>query len=118
MKEETRTVVEHQFKQILAGISDAFGLTYELDYANDYPVCVNDVEMTRLVTAAVKTAAIPEVTRVFDCGPQTPSEDFAHYAEERPSCFFFVGAHTPAKPVYPHHHPHFTIDEKLSSNCR
>lgn len=111
MKEETREIVEKEFKQILDGICRTFGLTYELDYANDYPVCVNDEKVTEMVAGALKAANIPEIKNLVECGPQTPSEDFAYYAKERPSCFFFVGAHKEGTPMYPHHHPKFYIDE-------
>ena len=111
MKEELRPIVEKEFRQILDGICTAFDITYELDYANDYPVCLNDSDVTEMVATAVKEAAIPEVTEVVECGPQTPSEDFAYYSLERPSCFFFVGAHKEGTPMYPHHNPKFYIDE-------
>ncbi|MGM0125508.1 hypothetical protein IGI37_002907 [Enterococcus sp. AZ194] len=111
MREELRPVIEKEFRQLLHGICEAFGLTYELDYQNDYPVCVNDQKLTELVKEAVINANIPEVSHVEDCGPQTPSEDFAYYALERPSCFFFVGAHKEGTPAYPHHNPKFYLDE-------
>lgn len=111
MKEETRAIVEKEFKQILSGICQSFGISYELDYANDYPVCVNDAKTTEMVAKALNEAKIPEVKQLVKCGPQTPSEDFAYYAKERPSCFFFVGAHKEGTPMYPHHHPKFYIDE-------
>lgn len=111
MKEETREIVEKEFKQILDGICRTFGIAYELDYANDYPVCVNDEKVTEMVAEALQNANIPEIKNFVECGPQTPSEDFAYYAKERPSCFFFVGAHKEGTPMYPHHHPKFYIDE-------
>lgn len=111
MKESTRPIVEKEFKQILDGVCKAFGIQYELDYANDYPVCVNDEKTTEMVAQALTEAHIPEIKEIVECGPQTPSEDFAYYAKERPSCFFFVGAHKEGTPAYPHHHPKFYIDE-------
>ncbi|QCA29187.1 amidohydrolase [Vagococcus xieshaowenii] len=111
MDEANRPVVEAQFKQILEGISQAFGVTYDLEYGNDYPVCMNDEKLTEKVIHAIESAGIPEVSGVEDVGPQTASEDFAYYALERPSCFIWVGAHEPGTPVYPHHNPKFTIDE-------
>lgn len=111
MDESLRPIVEKEFRRILAGTCEAFGISYELDYQNDYPVCMNDSQMSKLVSDAVEKAAIPEVAAVEECGPQTASEDFSYYALERPSCFFFVGAHTSGTPVYPHHNPKFTIDE-------
>lgn len=111
MNEDLRPIVEKEFKRILAGIAEAFNVTYELNYANDYPVCMNDPKMTQLVKRAVENAAIPEINGVEDSGPQTASEDFAYYSLERPSVFFHVGAHTPGTTVYPHHNPKFDINE-------
>ncbi|EOK07282.1 M20 family metallopeptidase [Enterococcus faecalis] len=111
MKEELRPLVEKEFRQLLNGICEAFGITYELDYQNDYPVLLNDEQTTEMVRKAVSQANIPKVTGVVDSGAQTPSEDFAYYALERPSCFFYVGAHKKGTPIYPHHNPKFTIDE-------
>ncbi|MGX7030343.1 M20 family metallopeptidase [Vagococcus zengguangii] len=112
MNEDNRPIVEKQFKQILEGIAQTFGVSYELDYGNDYPVCMNDPELTDKVVSAIQSANITEIRGVEDAGPQTASEDFSYYALERPSCFFWVGAHTPGTPIYPHHNPKFTIDEK------
>lgn len=111
MKEELRPIVEKEFHQLLNGICEAFGITYELDYQNDYPVLLNDEQTTEMVRKAISQANIPEVTGIVDSGAQTPSEDFAYYALERPSCFFYVGAHKKGTPIYPHHNPKFTIDE-------
>ncbi|NJI01259.1 amidohydrolase, partial [Staphylococcus hyicus] len=46
------------------------------------------------------------------CEPQPPSEDFAYYAQERPSAFIYVGAAPEEGEMYPHHHPKFNISEK------
>ncbi|MDE1549844.1 M20 family metallopeptidase [Jeotgalibaca caeni] len=111
MDEESRAIVEEEFKKILAGVCSAFGIDYELDYKNDYPVLMNDEALTHMVVTAINEANIPEVDEVVDSGPETASEDFAYYAQERPSCFFYVGAHKEGTPYYPHHHPKFMIDE-------
>lgn len=107
MKEETRDLVEKEFHRILDGICKAFNITYKLDYQNDYPVLINDYKITDMVISALAQAKIP----VKDCGPQTPSEDFAYYALKKPSCFFYVGAHKKGTLMYPHHNPKFYIDE-------
>lgn len=111
MKESSRLLVEREFKRLLEGICLAFNISYELDYAHDYPVLVNDVTLTELFARATRAADIDNVTEVFRCEQQTPSEDFAYYAEAKPSCFFYVGATKPGAVFYPHHHPKFTIDE-------
>lgn len=47
---------------------------------------------------------------MFDCGIQSPSEDFAYYAKQIPACFFCVGA-KPEK-VSSSLSPTFDIDER------
>jgi len=111
MTEETRTLIEKEFKQLLSGIASAFGITYELDYAHDYPVLVNDDALTKMFANTTKETDIDGVTEVVRCEPQTPSEDFAYYAQEKPSCFFYVGATKDGDEWYPHHHPKFVINE-------
>ncbi|MHC5229421.1 M20 family metallopeptidase [Enterococcus sp. LJL99] len=112
MNEAARDIIETEFKRILAGICSAYGATYELNYENDYPVLVNDEKMTDLVSTTLKSADFPELTAVEECKAQAPSEDFAYYCLERPSCFFYVGATGSGQVAYPHHHPKFDIDEE------
>lgn len=111
MSEATRKTIEEEFKEILDGIASAFKVTYKQDYINDYPVLMNDSNVTNAVATALKAQAIPEV-EVLECEPQTPSEDFAYYAQTIPACFFYVGAHIPGTEYFPHHHPKFQISEK------
>ena len=41
-------------------------------------------------------------------------EDFSEYLRFAPGAFAFLGVNNPdAGSVYPHHHPKFTIDEKM-----
>lgn len=111
MSESVKVLVEQQMRQIVEGIGKTFGCTMELDYKNDYPVLVNDRDMTNLVVDAITQNPIHEVLKVVDGGPQSPSEDFAYYTHHRPSCFFFVGG-KPETEFYPHHHPKFNLNEK------
>lgn len=111
MSEETRNTIEKEVKRIASGLEAMFGVTCELEYKNDYPVLNNDVALTEFVVESLKDAAIPEVTDIVRCEPQPPSEDFAYYAQERPSVFFYVGAMPADGHAYPHHHPKFDINE-------
>lgn len=111
MTEETRKLIQTEITRILDGIKAMFGITYDLDYQNDYPVLMNDEKLTDFVSQTLKDADIKEVTEVTRCEPQPPSEDFAYYAEKVPSCFFYVGAKPANGVFYPHHHPKFDINE-------
>ena len=112
MTEEVRAIVEKELRALLEGIASMFGITYELEYMNDYPVLVNDDQLTAFVANSLKEANIEEVVEVIRCEPQPPSEDFAYYALERPSTFFYIGAKPESGPAYPHHHPKFDVSEQ------
>ena len=111
MTEETRNLIEREVRRLADGLQEMYGVTCELDYNNDYPVLYNDPELTEFVADSLKSSSIPEVTGVERCEPQPPSEDFAYYAKERPSVFFYVGAMPADGHFYPHHHPKFDINE-------
>lgn len=111
MSEEARNIIQKEITRIVSGIEAMFGVTCELDYKNDYPVLNNDEALTDFVVKSIKGAKIPEITDVVRCEPQPPSEDFAYYAKERPSSFFYVGAMPADGHFYPHHHPKFDINE-------
>ena len=51
---EVREQVKEEFETILDGIMKAYKCTYELIYSHDYPVLVNNPEMTELVVNAIK----------------------------------------------------------------
>lgn len=112
MTEEVRTIVEKEIRALLEGIASMFGITYELEYMNDYPVLVNDDQLTAFVANSLKEVNIEEVVEVIRCEPQPPSEDFAYYALERPSTFFYIGAKPVSGPAHPHHHPKFDVSEQ------
>ncbi|NGP61384.1 amidohydrolase [Paenibacillus thiaminolyticus] len=111
MTEETRSLIEQEIRRILSGLQEMFGITYELEYNNDYPVLINDPAFTEFVVKSLAQSGIPEVTSIERCEPQPPSEDFAYYAQQRPSVFFYVGAMPDNGAYYPHHHPKFDINE-------
>ncbi|CAH8768727.1 M20 family metallopeptidase [Paenibacillus dendritiformis] len=111
MTEETRSLIEKEIRRILSGLQEMFGITYELEYNNDYPVLINDPAFTEFVVKSLTQSDIPEVTSIERCEPQPPSEDFAYYAQQRPSVFFYIGAMPDNGEYYPHHHPRFDINE-------
>ncbi|MGF2384529.1 amidohydrolase [Lentilactobacillus otakiensis] len=112
MKESTRKKIREQIKQIVHGIEVTFGVTAKLDYDDNYPVLYNDPDFSRHVVKVLKDAKIPEVTQVTDFGPQDPSEDFAYFAQKKPSIFFYVGCMTDDGANHPHHSPDFMMNEK------
>lgn len=111
MSPEGKEIIEKEVRAKLDGISKMYGVTYDLDYKDDYPVLYNDPEITEFGADVLKNTEIPGVNEVLITEPLPPSEDFAYYAKERPSMFFYVGAAPENGEIYPHHNPKFDINE-------
>ncbi|TDM02253.1 amidohydrolase [Macrococcus carouselicus] len=110
LTEETKKTIEKEIKRLTSGLEELFGVTCELDYNDDYPALYNDPEFTDYVSSTLKEQL--EGIPVEECEAQPPSEDFAYYAKEKPSVFFYVGAAPEDGEIFPHHHPKFDISEK------
>lgn len=87
-------------------------ITYDLIYSHDYPVLVNDKEMSELVVKGIQKSQIPEIKSLVETPPFSCSEDFAYYLEKIPESIFYVGGKHADGPVYPHRHPKFVINEE------
>ena len=107
MSENTMKKIKEQINIISHGIAKTYSMDIEYNFLIDYPILNNDKKMTQLVVNAVKKVGL----EAEDCGPQSPSEDFAHYAKIKPSCFFYVGAKKDNN-NYPHHNSKFDINEE------
>lgn len=104
-------LIPQRVEQVIAGICQSHGATYDLDYWQLYPPVVNDQEMTRLVQSVAETVVETPVGVVPEC--QTMGgEDMSFFLQTVPGCYFFLGSANPAKDLaYPHHHPRFDFDE-------
>ena len=117
LSSEVREQVKEEFETILDGIMKAYKCTYELHYSHDYPVLVNNPEMTDLAMNAIKNSNLAEIKEIIDCGQVTGSEDMAYYLEKIPGSYYYVGARPEGDVWYPHHHPKFNINEESLKIC-
>ena len=106
--EMCQTVQSHVLK-LARGIAETYSLEIDVNYLPDYPVLVNDHATTEKV---IKELSSSKVATVHEVKANTASEDFAYYAQERPSTYLFVGAKPKSGLAYPHHHPKFDIEEE------
>lgn len=112
MSMETKETIEKEVKRIVKGIEEEFGVTCELTYTPDYPPLYNNPELTAKVAESLRSMNDKDIKEVKEFPALPPSEDFAHYAEKFPACFFYIAC-TPKgveKPYF-NHHPKFDIDE-------
>lgn len=95
--------------ELARGIAEAMRGSCEFRLEASAPPVVNDPAVAKLVADAVAGALGNGSVVPFE--PLMVSEDFAFFLEQRPGCFFIVGAAPEGSPVI-HHTAQFRIDER------
>lgn len=103
--------LQQRIEQIIAGICQSHGASYDLEYWRLYPPVINNAEIAQLVRSQAEAVVETPIGIVPEC--QTMGgEDMSFFLEEVPGCYFFLGSANPSKDLaYPHHHPRFNFDE-------
>jgi amidohydrolase len=103
--------IAKRIEEIIAGICQSHGATYELDYWQLYPPVINDVKIAELVRSVATEVVETPIGVVPEC--QTMGgEDMSFFLQQVPGCYFFLGSANSDKGLaYPHHHPRFDFDE-------
>ncbi|MBD2000925.1 amidohydrolase [Leptolyngbya sp. FACHB-541] len=104
---------EQRMEQIVSGVCQSHGASYELDYKRIYPPVVNNSAIASLVRSVAETVIETPLGIVPEC--QTMGgEDMSFFLQEVPGCYFFLGAANIERDLaYPHHHPRFDFDETV-----
>ncbi|WP_026732403.1 M20 metallopeptidase family protein [Fischerella sp. PCC 9605] len=100
-----------RIEQIIAGVCQSHGASYDFKQWELYPATINNAEMAELVRSVAEEVVETPLGIVPEC--QTMGgEDMSYFLQEVPGCYFFLGSANPAKNLaYPHHHPRFDFDE-------
>ena len=109
---EMRKDIHQRIRKTATLIAEAQGAVAEVNINIGTPVTKNNPELTRKMIPSLFNAAGEE--NVIVQRPITGAEDFAYYANEVPSLFFFLGGRpkdVELKNAAPHHTPDFYIDE-------
>lgn len=108
---ELGSLLPQRIEQVIAGICQSQGATYELDYQRLYPPVINDSRVVELVHAVASDVVETPAGVVPEC--QTMGgEDMSFFLQSVPGCYFFLGsANSDQNLAYPHHHPRFDFDE-------
>ena len=106
---EVRDAVERRMGEILAGITQAGGGSYELDYDRGTPATINDRELTAKMSPTL--AKIVGEENVVVVEPTMGGEDFAYFANEVPGFYFRLGSVNPELGSGGHHTPDFRADD-------
>lgn len=100
-----------RMEEVIAGVCQSQGASYQLDYWQLYPPVINDAAIADLVRSVAELVVETPAGVMPEC--QTMGgEDMSFFLQEVPGCYFFLGSANPEKGLaYPHHHPRFDFDE-------
>lgn len=102
----------HRIAQLAEGIATAMRGSCSFRIDSGTPPTVNDQAIAGLVRKAAEVAIGRDAVVQFE--PLMVGEDFAYFLEQRPGCFFLVGA-APKDGPSVHHTAEFRIDERCLS---
>ncbi len=100
-----------RMREITKGIGATFGVEVDLALETGYPALINDarcVEAVRRVATSLE--GLKQETAAL---PMAASEDFAYFAAEVPSAYFFLGAGREGQDTPGCHHPDFDFEDEL-----
>ncbi len=105
-----RDLVRRRCEEIVEGICEANGATYELEWQAGYAVVNNDLRLAQLALKAAQKALGEENAAVGPSG--SASEDFSAYSNIVSGCLIALGSGTVEDGLpYENHHPKFDIVE-------
>ncbi len=109
--QEVRDRVPLLVEQTVAGISQAHGASYKVDWTRGYTIGNNHPDACVIAREVVAEAVGPQALRELTSA-MFGSEDFSSYQEKVPGCFLFIGSGNEAiGATYGVHNPRFKLDE-------
>ncbi|MFC1553464.1 M20 family metallopeptidase [candidate division KSB1 bacterium] len=107
--EATRDKIEESMNDILEGITQAYGGSFEMEYDRGTPPTINNEDLAdRMLPTAVKVLGEEKVVKR---DPTMGGEDFAYFANEVPGFFFWLGVLKPGTKSGTAHNPSFMADD-------
>lgn len=101
MEPGVQEMMERRIEQVVRGVSEAAGATYQFKYVKGYPMLVNDEAATERARQAA--LAVLDAGKVGEMVPSMGGEDFAFFLQQVPGSFGRLGSNPPgAKSTYLH----------------
>ncbi|WP_280770040.1 M20 metallopeptidase family protein [Salipaludibacillus daqingensis] len=102
--------IRESIQTMLDGVCTSFHASYDWKYEVGEPPLVNDPSLTSFVEKEANK--IVSLEQIVQAEPSLGGEDFAHYTNEVPATYFFLGIGEKGH-SFGHHHPKFDIDESM-----
>jgi hippurate hydrolase len=84
---DDRKKIEIYLNQIAEGIATAHDIKIEVAFETEFIETINHIKPTEAVLKTAKNSGL----KVTNCEPMSFSEDFAHFSNAVPGCFFLLG---------------------------
>ncbi|MGH9855658.1 MAG: M20 metallopeptidase family protein [Blastocatellia bacterium] len=111
LNEEVRTKAIEMMKQTLAGVTSAYGASYEIELGANNPVTYNDPALVEATLPVMRKIAGEK--NIIAPKPQMGAEDFSQYQKIIPGFFYFLGVGNREKGITAMiHTPEFDLDEQ------
>ena len=110
LSEEVRKNVQEMMRQTLAGVTSAYGASFDMEYVENAAVTYNE---PALVEESLPTfRRILGDAKIISPRPQMGAEDFSYFQRVIPGFFYFLGVGNKAKGITAMiHTPEFDVDE-------
>jgi amidohydrolase len=84
---DDRKKIELYLNQIAGGIASAHDIEIDVFFETEFIETINHIKPTEAVLKTAKKSGL----KIIDCKPMSFSEDFAHFSNAVPGCFFLLG---------------------------
>ncbi|MFG0274408.1 MAG: M20 family metallopeptidase [Phycisphaerales bacterium] len=110
--EAVQDQVEMRMREILEGLTSAFGGSFEMAYDRYTPPTINSPDLTAQMVPTIER--VLGASNVHEQNPIMGGEDFAYFAREVPGFFYFLGTREPGGESGGAHTPTFrAVDESI-----
>ena len=110
--EKTNTMIEQSMRQLVKGICDSHGISYEVKYQTTCPMTFNQPEQAESATKAAITLLGKDKCD-GDIDPRPFSEDFSIMSDTTPGCFVLMGNGISGSNGRPLHSADYDFNDEL-----
>ena len=112
LSDKSNEIIEKNMRQLVKGICDAYGVSYDVSYKTTCPVMLNESEQAESATKAA-VILLGEENSDGDCEPRLFSEDFSIMSAAKPGCFVLMGNGTTGSHASPLHASNYDFNDEL-----
>ena len=112
LSDKSNEIIEKNMRQLVKGICDSHGISYEVSYKTACPVTFNESRQAESATTAAMTL-LGEENSNGDCEPRLFSEDFSILSAAKPGCFVLMGNGTSGSHSKSLHASNYDFNDEL-----